>query len=383
MFDNYKKTDNELKKEFQELANNHNIPIANESKFSAFWVFLQNVAINCYQQIWNFVLNQALPSAFVKTATAESLELLASTYDIRRKEPTKLVGSITFNRVPDSQNEIIIPKGSVVKSIPINGTIYRLISTHDAILASNNKSCLVNFEAEQPGSSYNLGAGYYSILDIPLSGIESVINTADYIQSLGADVESDEALRERIREKFLSVGSWHTDAKYKSMVAEFAGISVDKIFIDHNSIRDGETSHLPGSADILIMFDDSNDHSNTISNVNSYIRDYGMHGHGDDVLIREVPRVDYELTLNILFRGSYNLEEVKNFIRCKFNENNDFAKFTKKVLPLSRFSISELMQELHNYFDNIETIHSNSVDTETKLNILKLTTLNIEVVNEN
>lgn len=80
-------------------------------------------------------------------------------------------------------------------------------------------------------------------VDIELAGAASAgiakNETAVYPVTVpGADEESDDELRERCRNQFNLVGNYHTDAVYRSMIAGVAGLSIDRIFFEHEAPRE-------------------------------------------------------------------------------------------------------------------------------------------------
>ncbi|EJZ9657506.1 baseplate J/gp47 family protein, partial [Escherichia coli] len=99
------------------------------------------------------------------------------------------------------------------------------------------------------GSGHNLAPGYFRILPVAIPGIASVVNREDWLTVPGADEESDDELRDRIRNQFNLVSSYHTDAVYRGLIASVAGLSIDRIYFQHDAPRG------PGTANAYLLLD--------------------------------------------------------------------------------------------------------------------------------
>ena len=362
--------------EMQGLADEANLPIANPSKYSAFWRFVNAAVAEPLRSIIRYLVTSAVPGFYVKTATGSHLDLLAWAHALSRKEAVKATGLITFSRAAGATGIVEIPAGTRVRTIAINGTIYRMISLESAVISADAASIDVLCEAEKAGSAYNLGSGYYSILDSDIAKIGDVTNSESYLQRVGADAETDEELRLRIRDRFLSVGDWHTDAKYRSMIAERAGIRPDRIYFDHEIPRG------PGSADAYIIFDAGTVPDALLSDLNSYIATAGNHGHGDDLVCKTIPEKRFDLTVSVRAKNTISNEEkaqllidIEQMIRCAFWDNSDYD--VTKAMPYSIFSFSKLAAELHSEFSALIGIEFSLGVVSASLELPKLGTLTV------
>ncbi|WP_175874886.1 baseplate J/gp47 family protein, partial [Escherichia coli] len=70
-------------------------------------------------------------------------------------------------------------------------------------------------EATHEGGGHNLAAGYVRILPVAIPGIASGVNREDWLTVPGADEESDDDRRDRIRNQCNLVSSYHPDAVYR------------------------------------------------------------------------------------------------------------------------------------------------------------------------
>ncbi|EHN7852851.1 baseplate J/gp47 family protein, partial [Salmonella enterica] len=120
-------------------------------------------------------------------------------------------------------------------------------------------------KATGTGGAYNLAPGYYRILPVAVDGISHVASEENWLTVPGADEESDDELRERCRNQFNLVGNYHTDAVYRSMIAGVAGLSIDRIFFEHEAPRG------PGTANAYLLLDSGVASAPFVDAVNDYI----------------------------------------------------------------------------------------------------------------
>lgn len=157
---------------------------------------------------------------YVETATGESLDYLAKQRGLERKPAQKAQGEITFFISEPIDHTIIIPKGSVAataEEIP-----RRFVTTEDEEISQGNNFVSVYAEAEKAGSSGNVALGKVTVaVDVP-SEIEWVTNSEVY--SGGTDEESDEQLRERIRDSYLRLPNGTNAAYYEQLALTVDGI---------------------------------------------------------------------------------------------------------------------------------------------------------------
>lgn len=376
-------TDAAFRAEWQGLADAAGIPIANASPFSAFWVLLSSIATRPALWLVAFMVRVVMPNCYVKTAAGAWLDLLGWAYNIERKAAEKARGHVTFRRVNAAQ-PAEIPAGTAVRTVPIGGVIYRLSTLADAVIPAGSFALDVLCEAEAAGSGYNLAGGYYSLLDSDVPGITGAVNPADWLESPGAEQESDDQFRLRIRYQFAGAGDWHTDAKYRSLIAARTGFRADRIYF----VRYDSASYPcrgPGSADAFVLFDTAFDPANVLADVNDYIRAQGNHGHGDDLLVQAIPSTLHDVAVAVVFRTSVTaarraevLAAIGQVIRCAFRENEAYLDNVTQTWPYSRFAFSKLGQELHDLFYEVAALEWGQDDIVSELDIPRLATLTVQ-----
>lgn len=373
-------TEESIEEKFDELVAEEGF-ITNTSSVSPFWRLIKAVAIEPFLWLVERLSGQIMPNLFVKTASGQFLDILCEGIGLNRKAASKAQGVIHFTKT-DVNTTVTVKKGTVVQSERINETVYKLLVLADTVIPAGIKTAPVAVIAEQGGTNYNLSRGYYRILPEAVFGISHVENLQDWLITPAGDAETDEELRERYRVQFSSVGKHHIDSVYKSMIAEIAGLAVDRIYFKHDAPRG------PGTANVYLLLDTGQTSQAFIEKVNNHIAD-GYHGHGDDLQCFAMPESLHDLNVTFfLFKNAglsdaetaLILSECEAMIRCAFRENNDFT--VTKTYPFQRFSFSKLGEELHEKFPEIESIEWGQADILNGLSIPRIQSLTITRGNE-
>jgi uncharacterized phage protein gp47/JayE len=147
-------------------------------------------------QLYQF-LALILKQAFADTATGLWLDLHCKAVGITRKAATKATGTVYFTRAGVAGN-VPIPAGRVIRTEPDGtGTVYRYVTTEDAVLQVGSTEVAVAVEAEDYGTAANATAGQISVIVTTIQGVDGVENRAGWLTSEGSDEELDEPLRQR------------------------------------------------------------------------------------------------------------------------------------------------------------------------------------------
>ena len=363
----------QIRQKFEELTAQENI-ITNTSKMSPFWRLITAIAVKPVKWLTDHLIGEILPNLFVKTAKEKWLQLHAWAIGLDFKQATKAEGVIQFTKESDI-TELTIKAGTVVQTERINDVIFRLIVTTDTVIPKGILSALVPVIAENAGADYNLAAGYYRILPESIAGIKTVENKDDWLTTPGSDRETNEELRERYRTQFSSVGQHHIDSVYRGMISKVAGLSVDRIYFKHDAPRGA-----------YLLLDTGVTSQPFIDKVNHYVQTEGNHGHGDDLICFAMPETQHVITCGVYFRPSQAIGEtrkaeivqaVENMIRCAFRENNNYS--VTKTYPFSRFSWSKLGEEIHDRFNEIDSIVWGQTDIQSDLSIPRISRLTVSV----
>lgn len=361
----------------KEEADKQGSMIANDSRFSPFWRLIEHLVVK--PTVWvvtTLLVGYVLPNMFVATAIGVWLDLWAWQFNIERKAATKAKGVVIFYRAAAQGPVIVIPVGTWIQTELINGSVYRVKVLVDTELTENALSVSADVEAESDGAAFNLGGGYYHVLPTAIPGIASVANPTDWLVEAGADKESDDELRLRIRNQFSAVAKWHIDAAYRALLTTRAGINDDNVFFEHNAPRG------PGTANAYILLDTGEPSRAMLDDLNDYVKNKGQHGHGDDLLTKAMPGVDTDITCQLWTVVSLTtaeraelVKQVKLFIGTAFRENIDYA--ATRTEPVSRFSFSRLGQELHAKFAGIDSLEFTNKDIVSGMDVPRINSLEV------
>lgn len=150
-------------------------------------------------QLYN-LLQRLMKQAAPYYATSEWLDLHANGVDLTRRAATKATGRVRFLRGSSGTGNIVIPAGRIVRTKPDGaGEIYRYSTTAQGVLPSGAESVEIPVESESYGAGANATVGQICELATPVAGIAGVTNSTDWLDSEGADEETDAQLQERYR----------------------------------------------------------------------------------------------------------------------------------------------------------------------------------------
>lgn len=371
-------SEEEISDQFAQIVHDEGL-ITNTSNMSPFWRLINTIVTRPVRWLTEALINVTLKNMYLATASGKWLDMFGWGVNVTRKPATKANGVIRFYRTAGA-GTITVPAGTIIQTERINGTIYSVKTVETKVI--DTTSTLVPVIAENAGGAYNLAPGYFRILPVAISGIERVQNEDNWLLVPGADAESDNDLRDRCRNQYNLVGSYHTDAVYRGMIANVVGLSIDRIFFLHDAPRG------PGTANAYLLLDSGVTSQPFIDKVNDYINKQGYHGHGDDMQCFSMQETQHVLTVTLFVQSVENFtaeelqrlkQDVGDLVRCAFRENALYD--VKKTWPYSRFSFSNLGRELHKQFTVLDSIVFSIPDIVSDLNVPRLKSLTIEVKN--
>ena len=374
-------TEDEVRTRFDAVVADEGL-ITNTSRMSPFWRLITAIVTAPVMWLKDALVAVVMPGMFVATATGQMLRLLAWAVNVTPKPASAAEGVIRFFK-DDVKQVVTVKAGTVIQTERINGKVYAVSTIADVTIPSGTSSALLAVKATGTGGAYNLAPGYYRILPVAVDGISHVASEENWLTVPGADEESDDELRERCRNQFNLVGNYHTDAVYRSMIAGVAGLSIDRIFFEHEAPRG------PGTANAYLLLDSGVASDPFIHAVNDYINTQGHHGHGDDMQCFAMPETRHELAVTVWVKNLSNLEQeqqdnlrknIENLIRCAFRENTDYD--VKKTWPYARFSFSQLGREIHKTFPDTDSLEFSLKDITSELSVPRLSSLKVDLQNE-
>jgi len=257
----------------------------------------------------------------------------------------------------------------------LSGIVYQYQLLETVIFENGETSVTGTVKATQPGDAYNLSAGYLTMMENPIDGV-TVTNGENWLTTPGTNDESPDSIRLRAQIAYGSLAKFHIDAVYKSIIAEFANLSPDNIFLEHEAPRG------PGTANAWLMLDIGTPSTQFIASANDYLRGQGNHGNGDDIMVFAMPETLHDIVLKIWFNSDVSdsekqkfLSDIELFVRCAFRENSLFE--CTKPWPQSTFSFSVLTQEIHNQFGKTFRLKFDNQDIINGLALPKIKTLTV------
>jgi uncharacterized phage protein gp47/JayE len=373
-------TEAEVKAEFQKVVDDEGM-ITNTSKMSPFWRLITAIVTKPVIWLKDILVNVVMANMYLATATGAYLDLFAWAVNLSRKDPTFTQGVISFFK-SDPTLLITIPAGTVIQTERIDDKVYRVMTVAEVVIPAGTASQAIAVKAEASGTAYNLAPGYFRILPTDIPGISRVENLDNWLTQPGADKESDDELRDRSRNQYNLVGSYHIDAVYRSMIASVAGLSTDRVYFEHDAPRG------PGTANAYLLLDTGVPADSFIAAVNDHIMVQGYHGHGDDMRCFAMSETQHDLTVTAYMFATLNLtddeqadlkQDIENFIRCAFRDNATYE--VTKTWPHSRFSFSRLGEELHLEFSALESIKFSLGDIISGLSVPRLASLSVVLTN--
>ncbi|MBB1384362.1 baseplate J/gp47 family protein [Pseudoalteromonas sp. SG45-5] len=352
-------TNDELRALWQKHVDQGEFTVSNTSTFSPFFRLQKSIMVEPAEQLINSLITHVMPNSFVMLAGGEWLKQHGESRKTPKLPAVKAQGVVEFTRT-DIDTELVIPSGTVVESLPINGQVYRVFTLYDQVFAMDEATHNVPVQAEQTGQSYNLAAGYYVRVISDIENLTATNNT-DWLTTAGQDIETDDNYRLRIRDAFSSLGSYHVDAVYRSIISAFTGISVDNIVFEKNAPRG------PGSANAYVFLNVGDISPALLNQINNYIA-AGNHGSGDDLQVFAINKQPFDIAAN--YQQHPNTQnrsaDIEQFIRAAFRQNAAYKSVTK-CAPNELFSFSQLATELHTQFSELKTIRFENDDINCEL----------------
>lgn len=237
---------------------------------------------------------------FVETATGERLDYLAKQRGLVRKPAQKAQGEITFFISEPIDHTIIIPKGAVAATA--EETPRRFVTTEDGEISQGNVLVSLYAEAEKAGSGGNAALGEVTVtVDVP-SEVEWVKNREPYVG--GTDEESDEELRERIRDSYLRLPNGTNAAYYEQLALTVDGIAKAKAV---GKVRGY------GTVDVYVSGDGKEASATAVNNAQSLVsskRELNV-----DALVIKADLMDFDLDVTVYKREEFSDGEIE--AKCK------------------------------------------------------------------
>lgn len=158
-------------------------------------------------------LERVLALAFAQTTSGTYLEYKAAERGLTRKSATASSGIITITGTTGT----VIPAGSLFETV--GGVQFKAL---EFCTISTNGNVIITVEAVLTGSSGNVAANTITKITTGISGVTAVINPS--AMTGGTDIETDDALLERLLEEVQKPISSGNKYHYEKWAKEISGV---------------------------------------------------------------------------------------------------------------------------------------------------------------
>ena len=253
---------------------------------------------------------------FASTAEGEYLDHIALTRGIQRRSAKKARGVLRFSLDETLSTPVIIPAGTTVATSEPEPQRYR--TTADAEIPAMTLSVNVPAEAEQSGYAGNALIG---TVNVPVSVPAAVSAVGNYSAFTGgADAESDNALRQRIKDSYICAVNGANRQFYIELAKSVEG--VDKVSVLPRSRG-------MGTLDIYVCGSGGTISNETLAEAARIIeenRELGV----DIQVIRGYP-LDFDLTATVKGKPGYTSQEIVSALTNAFEDYLDSVPMGGKV----------------------------------------------------
>ncbi|OCQ23371.1 hypothetical protein A7985_05365 [Pseudoalteromonas luteoviolacea] len=346
-------TEDKAADQWREELKSQNISVANDSPFGPFWRTIEALITKPVVKLFNWIAQTVMPDLFIMTASRDALiEKHGPSRNVFIQTGLKARGLLTFSR-QNSEGESSVVAGTVITTDVIGSESYELTLLQDVNFNEGVSAVSALAEAIEVGAAFNLPANSYRYFLEPQDGV-TVTNSDDWLLLPGDDEEDTESYRERIRNVFGTAARWHTNDVYRQIIAGFH-VPIDNIEIETNGPRG------PGTANVYIYLDVGTVPSALLETINRHIRDNGHHGLGDDVVVYAMPTQTLNVSVVYTLHTDSDIHsQITSFIESAFRKNAAYKP--TRVTHNSVFSISQLISELHEEFEQLKSIRINIDD---------------------
>lgn len=267
-------------------------------------------------------IQEVAKSNLLSYAPMEVLEHLAELVGVTKLEAKYSKTTIKFEINETLNFDIFIPKGTEIET---DDGKYIFLIDNDALLESGTLSVTADATCETTGESANgYEVGKINNLLTPLDAdIDKVENIT--VSSGGAEEESADSLRERIRlapESFSNAGS---EGAYK-----FHTLSA------HQDITDVEvTSSEAGIVDVYPLTKSGNPTNEMIRIITDYLSADKVRPLTDMVIVHKPEKIDFDIAANLILYIDADSDAVQTMVNEKLNEFKIkmASKLGKDIVP--------------------------------------------------
>ena len=296
-----------------------NTNITNLNSGSVIRTILETIA-KAFSDLYQLI-HTVTRAGFIQTAEGKWLDLKVRELGLTRKEGQKTTGYITFYRNEAKDENITIPKGTIVKTVKDSeGQEYRFKTIEEIILPAGETESFTLIEAVNQGSNYNVGKETITKITTHISGIDGVVNKSvnlgagsrSWQVTVGTDIETDEDFRTRAIYRWDELGVGGTADAYRSWALSVAGVKSVQILDDF--------PFGPGTVGLVIAAETGIPTPELLQQVHDTVNQRKPLTASVHVLSPKVKSVDIEIALTRF--SSFELADVEERVRQKLLNMN-------------------------------------------------------------
>lgn len=195
------------------------------------------------ERLWDFAATDVVAASLVEYAWGDYLDDHGATVGVPRKEAVAATGEVTFTGTDD----VLIPIGTEVATVQTDPDEEPIayVTTDSGVIAGGSVTLPV--QAVEEGTAGNVPAAAVELLLSPVENISEVTN-AEAITG-GADPETDEAYRERLRLANTAAQGGGSIADYERWALGWPGVGNVRVVPLWNG---------PGTVRVIVTDEDNN-----------------------------------------------------------------------------------------------------------------------------
>lgn len=329
----------------------------NTSDSSPLGMFLKTIAWKD-SEIWE-QFEHAHYQSHLLYAEGFNLDMWASNFGDYRELGTRAKGKITIQ----GQQGRRVNKGFKVSA----GTelVYRTLT--DVVIGEDGNA-IAEVEAMNVGSVYNIGINGVTQIVNPSLGVTRVFNHTDI--KGGSDVETDEALRERLIKKMRTPLTGDNAAQYEVWAKSVSGVGAVRVL---------PITPKPGYVTVVVADVSGNEaEKELLDNVEEYIK--GVKPVGAGVVVKSATKLPINIKVKVDLEKGANEFEVKASIQEDIKNYLESIALTQNIV--SRAKIGNIIIN-HKEVNDYQDLYINDTLENVKLGdteVPVLTTFNVEVI---
>ena len=234
---------------------------------------------------------------FFSTAQGEYLDMHGEPRGIVRRKATKSQGEVTFFINEEAEEDIHIPAGVLLGCR--GESLLRFETTASCVIEAGKTSVTVPAQSVGEGKDCNVAPGEISVLATKPGGVHGVTNSKSFVG--GCDTESDESLRNRIRNSINTPPNGTNCAYYKSLAESIDGVSSAQVVPKGRGV---------GTVDVYIAADGTEVSDDTVVKVQELIsseREVNV-----DAKVLKATPVSVSVYMWMKAKTGYDYEKVKD-----------------------------------------------------------------------